>query len=360
MNNLFDSSIYKLIYSITIFHQTDLKKNNIQFEVFPDVRPEPKRQDFESAISLAKSEQFDVIVGFGGGSCIDFAKALSICSTHRKDVWEFVNLSNRPPAFIDRDKVLPIISVPTTAGTGSEVTPYSVVINNETLQEGTIKDLSIVPKVAIVDPGLMRALPKDWTAITGIDAFSHALESFFNKARRNEYSDMICVEAMKSIFHYLPRAFDDGNDLKARSGVAYGATLAGMAISIAGTTVGHALAHPTDARVGTPHGVSVGFYLLPVLKHTIPFEWERFSTIADIFGEKGNLTGEDLSWKGVENIETFLSSFNQPRKLSDYNVSKETLTVIVDDALKYMFRPIKQHPKLFHYEELLEIVNEAY
>ena len=112
-----------------------LRERNIDFKIYKDAKPEPKIENYKEVIDLVRSEDFDVIVGFGGGSVIDFAKGLSIVARHDKSIWDYVNLSNKPPAKIYSDKLLPVIAIPTTSGTGSEVTPYSVVINQDTEQE---------------------------------------------------------------------------------------------------------------------------------------------------------------------------------------------------------------------------------
>jgi alcohol dehydrogenase class IV len=337
-----------------------LEKEQMKYYLFTDVIAEPKKEDFEFAVSLIRDGDYDVVVGFGGGSCIDFAKALAICADHEHDVWSYVNLSNKPPELIDPGRVLPIIAVPTTSGTGSEVTPYSVVINPDTIQEGTIKDSSIYPKIAIIDPDLMLGLPKKWTAITGVDAFSHAVESYFNKTNRTPFTEMISLEAIRWIVNYLPKAYHDGSDLEARSGVAWGATLAGIAISLAGTTVGHALVHPTDARVGTPHGVSVSIYLLSVLKHTLPVDMEHFVNIVNIFDSSLEECDQEVLEKGLRSIDSFISQFDYPRKLSEYNVTEAMAKKIVDDTIGYMFRPLNQHVKIFNRDELLQIVMDSF
>ena len=336
------------------------KKENLEYCLYTNVKPEPKREDFTNAVTSIRKGNYDVVVGFGGGSCIDFAKTLAICKNHKDDPWCYVNLSNKPPELIDPNRVLPVIAVPTTSGTGSEVTPYAVVINTDTVQEGTIKDSSIYPKMAIVDPELMLGLPPKWTAVTGIDAFSHSLESYFNKANRTPFSDMICMEGMKWIVDCLPRAYQDGSNLKARTGVAYGATLGGIAISLAGTTVGHALVHPTDARVGLPHGISVSIYMLAVLKNTLPVDVGRFSNIVRIFNPSFEGDEQDVIEKGLNIVESFVSQFKLPRKLSEYNVCRDMIDLIVEDTIAYMFRPLNQHVKVFDKDELKQIVVESY
>ena len=322
-------------------------KHGINYEIYKNVKSEPKIEDYDEAIDFFK-------VG-------DFAKGLSIASTHEGGIWNYVNLSNKPPDKIFGEKLIPVIAIPTTSGTGSEVTPYSVVINNQTQQEGTIKNDLIIPKLAIVDPTFLISLPKNWTAITGIDAFAHALESLFNKKNRSNYSNLIALEAIKNVVEYLPTAFKDGNDINARGKVAYGATLAGMAISMAGTTVCHALVHPTDARFGIPHGVSVSIYTSAVLRQTLPHGLDIFNSVIPNFDPEfkfsKNISDIDL---GIDLIDEFINQFNLKNKLSDYGITKKDTNNILVDAMNYMYRPIGQHEVVFGEKELKKIIENSY
>ena len=333
----------------------------IEYMIYQNVKSEPKIEDYDEAIDFVKDGDFDIIIGVGGGSVIDFAKGLSIAATHERGIWDYVNLSDKPPEMLHEEKLLPVIAIPTTSGTGSEVTPYSVVINNETQQEGTIKDDLIIPKLAIVDPTFLTSLPKDWTAITGIDAFAHALESLFNKENRSNYSNLIALEAIRNITEYLPSAFNNGNDLNARSKVAYGATLAGMAISMAGTTVCHALVHPTDARFGIPHGVSVSIYTSAVLRQTLPHGIDIFNTVISNFDTEYKPSNKISDIKlGLDRIDEFINQFDLKNKLSDYGITRKESNDILRDALNYMFRPIRQHEVLFGEKELKKIIENCY
>lgn len=335
--------------------------HGIDYKIYKNVKPEPKIEDYDEAINFVKEENFEIIIGIGGGSVIDFAKGLSIAATHEKNIWDYVNLSNKPPEKLYREKLIPVVAIPTTSGTGSEVTPYSVVINNQTQQEGTIKNDLIIPKLAIIDPTFLTSLPKDWTAITGIDAFAHALESLFNKKNRSNYSNLIALEAIKNIIEYLPFAYNNGDDLNARSKVAYGATLAGMAIAMAGTTVCHALVHPTDARFGIPHGLSVGIYTSAVLRQTLPHGIDIFNSVILNFDTEYKYSKKisDIEL-GLDRIDNFINQFGLKNKLSDYGVTKKDTDNILNDAMNYMYRPIKQHEVIFGKKDLKRIIEKCY
>ena len=354
MNELINFGLLNPIISLFDLH-------GIDYKIYQNVKPSPKIEDYDEAIDFVKAGNFEIIIGAGGGSVIDFAKGLSIAATHERGIWDYVDLSNKIPEKLYGEKLLPVIAIPTTAGTGSEVTPYSVVVNNQTQQEGTIKNDLIIPKLAIVDPTFLTSLPKDWTAITGIDAFAHALESLFNKKYRSNYSNLIALEAIKNVVEYLPSAFNNGNDLNARCKVAYGATLAGMAISMSGTTTCHALVHPTDARFGIPHGVSVSIYTSAVLRQTLPHGIDIFNSVISNFDTEYKYSKKisDIEL-GLDRVDEFINQFDLKNKLSDYGVTKKDTNHILIDAMNYMYRPIRQHEVVFGEKELKKIIENSY
>jgi alcohol dehydrogenase class IV len=340
--------------------EVSLKDAGVDCFIYPEVKPEPKSDDIDNATALIKAEGCDMVLGVGGGSCIDVAKALAICARHPEKIWSYVNLSNRPPQPVDEQLVLPIIAVPTTAGTGSEATPYSVITNTQTVQKGTVKESTIFPKEAIVDPELTLMLPPELSVLTGIDVLAHAMESYFNVPNRTPYSDLLAEEAIGLVYKHLPRVKENGHDLDARAGMAWASTLGGITISQAGTTVAHALAQPLGARLGLPHGVSVAIFLMAVMKQTLPMEAERFAKLATIFGVTAGPDFEKIAYQGIERLEQFLASIDMPPKLSHYNAPDSLIEELAEDVLTYMARPLQQHPKVFNREELCEIVRQSF
>jgi alcohol dehydrogenase len=339
-----------------------LEKAGIDYEIFHGLKGEPKSDDIERVTELAVRSGCDMLIGIGGGSCIDTAKAVAISATHPENIWEYVNLSNRPPKPINKANVLPIIAVPTTAGTGSEVTPYSVITNSKTIQKGTIKDPAIFPKTAVVDPELTIKMPLGLTASTGIDAFAHALESYFNVPNRSVWSDMTVEESLKWIVKSLPLVCKDGENIEGRAGMAWGSTLGGLAISQAGTTVVHALAQPLGARTGLPHGISVAIFLSAVLRKTFPEEQNRLSKISYIMGASPDLNEHDAALITADLIEDFIKSSGVSFKISECSAMAEKTLIedLANDVLTYMSRPLRQHPKVFTKEELKEIITDSY
>lgn len=339
-----------------------LEKSGMDYVVFRNLKGEPKSDDIDRGTELAVRSECDVIIGIGGGSCMDTAKAIAISATHPEKIWEYVNLSNRPPQTIIKDKVLPVIAIPTTAGTGSEVTPYSVITNSKTIQKGTIKDPAIYPKIALVDPELTLRMPLELTASTGIDAFAHALESYFNVPNRSVWTDMIVEEALKWIIKSFPEVCQDGQNIQARTEMAWGSTLGGIAISQAGTTVIHALAQPLGARTGLPHGISVAIFLGATFKKTFPEEQKRLSKISCLLGASPSLNEHDSALMTADLIDEFIKSSGISFKISEYYelAHKTLIEDLANDVLTYMFRPLKQHPKVFTKEELIEIIADSY
>ena len=355
MSELADAGILEPVF-------VSLEKAGCTYTLFDDLINEPKTEDIEKVVKIARHSECDVIIGVGGGSCMDTAKATAIAVNHPEEIWEYVNLSNRPPKPIDIQKVLPVIAVPTTAGTGSEVTPYAVITNSHTVQKGTIKDASIFPVAALIDPELTHTLPLHLTASTGIDAFAHALESYFNVPNRSPWSDMLVEDALGRIVQNLPLVCADGENSMARTQMAWASTIAGMAISHAGTTVAHALAQPLGARTGLSHGVTVSIFLAAVIGHTLPADMSRIARIARILGAPCGLDDSQAAVLAESLINDFVARTGVSFKISDQFAAAEP-TLIEDlarDVATYMSRPLNQHPKVFSFEELKQIVAASF
>ncbi len=338
-----------------------LKADGVEARVYDGVSREPTSAAVDSTRLVVLEHKPEVIIGLGGGSAIDFAKALAIAATHPGPIWDYVNLSNRPPLDIN-PSVLPVISIPTTSGTGSEMTPFAVLINSGTKQKATIKSPYIYSRTAIIDPQLTVTLPPGITASTGVDAFTHALESYLNVTNRSPFSDLVAEEAIRIIPRYLLRAVKDGTDTEAREKMAYASMLGGIAIAQAGTTVIHALAQPLSARAGLPHGLTVALFTVPVLKYTYRADRERFARIAELLDEDSvsGMSEEQRAEESIGLLSKFLDSVGMLHKLSEYNVSKSIIDELTDDTTTYMARPLSQHPKKFSKEEIRRICEDAF
>jgi len=338
--------------------------SQLTLDTFYIESPEPTCKFIDiSANQLRTKQQYDCIIGLGGGSAIDMAKSLSIALTQPENIWSYADLSNRPASPLAND-VIPVIGIPTTSGTGSEVTPYAVLTESCTSQKGTIQEVAVFPRVAIIDPLLTMGMPKELTASTGIDAFAHAFESYINISKESPVSEWAGTEAMRLIFHYLIAAYNEPDNIEARLNMAWASTLAGIAIAHRGTTTAHAIAEPLGALTKLPHSLSVAISTLPVLKYT----WKSIiSKLANLYkriniGYPLGKEDEYYAYAFVEELVVIFEKVDMNKKASDYLSEEKTKGLtgkLLENILEYKFRPFKQHPLHFSSEQLFDIIDEV-
>jgi len=353
------------VYSVDLKEMAGQVKELLQSEGFSvtdfeQKLPESTCDFIDAATKTLANNSFDLVVGLGGGSAIDLAKAFAISLTQAEGIWMYANLSNRPPLPLDAP-VLPVVAIPTTSGTGSEVTPYAVLTKEDTQQKGTIQEPSIFPKAALIDPEYTASMPPALTASTGMDAFAHALEATINISKVAPMAELFGKAAMKLIFQWLPKAYTDGSDLVARQQMAYAATLAGMAISHRGTTTAHAIAEPLGALTHIPHGTGVTISTVPVLRYSLP---RAASSLAPLWREvlgKDALENEVVEATAfVDSVENLISSVGLNKTVRDLlgpEKCEGLSELLVRNILEFKFRPLKQHPVEFTEADLLPIAN---
>ena len=338
-----------------------LTRSGIEYVICDRISPEPLTKDIDSLRTIIEEANADFVIGFGGGSCLDASKAVAIVATNPGGIWDYIDLRGRPPRALT-NMPLPIIAIPTTSGTGAEITMNSVLTNKSTTQKATIKFPSLFPKIAIIDPELTISMPKTITGMTGFDAFSHAMESFINSTNRSPFSDMVPGESMQRLFSYLPKAIKDGKNLEAREQCAWGSVLAGVSIAHAGTTLTHAIAQPATARLGIPHGLAVAIFTFPVLKYTYKHDVERFAMLAKLLvpNEAEALELFDQAELAIKVIHQFLKDCGVDQQLRHYGAKPEIVDELTEDTIGYMGRGLPQHPVNFDKEEIRTIIKEAY
>ena len=268
-------SLYKnllIISSVDLKDQVDntiniLSELSCDIDLFLMDATEPTTDQIDSKAIVYRKNNYDLIIGIGGGSAIDMAKALAIALKNPEPIWNYANLSNRPPSKL-KDAPLPVIALPTTSGTGSEVTPYAVLTKTETQQKGTIQEREIFPMFAIIEPSFLMTMPAELTAYTGMDAFAHAFESYINISKISPVAELVATHAIELIFKNLKNACDNPTNIDARLNMAWASTLAGIAISHRGTTTPHAIAEPLGTLTKLPHAITVCLCTVPVLKHS--------------------------------------------------------------------------------------------
>jgi alcohol dehydrogenase class IV len=325
-----------------------------------DLAPgEPACHELDAAAAKLRATKFDAVIGLGGGSAIDAAKALAIALTQPEPVWMYANLATRLPAPLTA-KVLPVVAVPTTSGTGSEVTPYAVLGNEETQQKGTVQQPEVFPVMSFVDPALTLSMPKHLSAITGFDALAHAMEAFINRSKAAPVAEWAAQEAMRLIFEHLPRAVNQPDNLDARSAMSWASTVAGFAISHRGTTTAHAIAEPLGAITHLPHGFCVAAATVPVMELTWRAAPESFARMHNVSGGHSHGSSAAKAEAFVERLRELLSSVALDAKALQAPLQKQgpkLADTVVSHILGYKFRPLKQHPVEFNEADLKLIVS---
>ncbi|MBB5791246.1 iron-containing alcohol dehydrogenase [Jiangella mangrovi] len=311
-----------------------LKAAGVEAHVFTGVVPELPLDGIDAAVSAARDVRPDVVVGFGGGSALDLAKLVALLLVHPGPLSAYYG-ENAVPG-----PVLPVVAVPTTAGTGSEVTPVAVVSDPDRELKVGVSDAALVPRVAIVDPELTVGVPPSVTAASGIDALAHAVESYTAIERppswdaqlpifvgHNRLSSVLALEAAHALGDALPRAVADGADLAAREQCAYGSLLAGMAFGSGGTHLAHALQYPIGALTHTPHGVGTGMMLPYVMAAIRPACAPRLSALGAALGAPATPDA------AIDRVAEIRAAVGIPATLAEIGITRDQLPRIAELAL---------------------------
>ena len=330
-----------------------LEKEGIKFAVFDRVEPEPRVETADECGSLAKKEKFDFIIGVGGGSAMDTAKAAAILATNEGRAKDYQGLNKVPRPG------LPKGMVPTTAGTGSEVTFTAVFINEAEKKKAGINSPYLFPEIAILDPELTLSLPPAVTAYTGMDALAHAIESF-TSLQANFLSEMFSLEAVRKIMKNLRLAVENGQDLNARSEMLMGSLLAGIGLANAGVTAVHSLSYPLGGSFRVPHGVGNGLLLPAVMEYNASSCPERFARLAEAMHiEIKSLSVAEAALRSVEAVKKLAQDIEVPLRLSDLGVPKSALPWMAEEALKVV-RPLENNPRPISKEDALRIYESVF
>lgn len=325
-NGLIDCGIVQKVVSILI-------KNKIPSVLFSDVTPEPSVRDVKNALNELKRSNADFILAIGGGSPIDTAKAISVIYTNPKYA-DVVSLGGHKD---NLNAPLPIIAIPTTAGSASE-TSKSFVIKDEIIGKQIICfNDKCLPVETIIDAELMSTMPDIITLSSGFDAISHAIESLLsNKA--NQFTKTLAREAIKLVVNNLPLCYDDPSNLEARENMAYAQYMAGISYTNSGLGIAHSIAHGITGKFKIPHGIVLSMVMCAVLKYNMysPANKE-YKSIADAFSiNTTDMKQEEICRASIREFEKFRDNFNIPKKLSDYGIKESDLDEIAlnsyDDA----------------------------
>lgn len=329
-----------------------LNAAGISVKRFDNVEPDPPYQTASQAAVRTREMRADLVLAVGGGSALDIGKVAAILVTNVDGVTSYFGIDLVPK------RGLPTIAVPTTAGTGSEVTPIAILSDHEDKLKKGIVSPYLFPTVAVLDPELTVGLPAAVTAATGMDALIHAVEAYTS---RNAYSvsDMLALEAMKLIISNIRTAYANGSDLSARACMLQGSLLAGMAFANAGVTAVHAFAYPIGAEFHIPHGVANSVMLAPVMEFNMMGNLPKFAHMAEVFGEDGRgLSDRQAAMVFVEALQTLATDLKIPGHLREFGVKEEDIPALARGVMK-VTRLLANNPRELKLEDAEEIYRRA-
>ncbi len=331
--------------------ETELK--DYEVGIYNRVKPEPEIELVEDCVNEIKNGQYDGLIAVGGGSAIDIAKAAAVLYTNNVPIEELFGTDNV------QEPGLPVIAIPTTAGTGSEVTNISILSDKkEQLKKGIVSPY-LLPDVALVSPEMTMTMPKSVTAASGIDALVHAIEAFIS-VNASPITDALALKAIKMITIYLPKAYANPNDLKAREEMVTASLMAGMAFGNAGVGAVHALAYPLGGRFNIPHGVSNALLLPYVMEWNKISNLEKFKEIAQAMGvDTRDLSDDEASDKAIEAMQRLSTYVEIPTSLQEFGITEEVIPHMADDASK-ITRLLNNNPRLFDVKDIEKIYRAAF
>jgi alcohol dehydrogenase class IV len=321
-----DSNLLNLDFFKSIIES--LNTNNINYYIFSKVEPNPRVNIIDQGAIACKKEACDLIIGIGGGSSIDTAKGIAVMAVNEGSCYDYLDGRGELKKEI-KIQPLSIIAIPTTSGTGSEVSMYSVITDAKNIKD-SISSTLIYPKIALVDPELTLDLPPFITACTGLDVLGHALEAYTSNIQ-NDITNIWALEAIKLVFDYLPQAVNKG-DIESRTKMALASVIAGSAMSHCGATIPHALGCPLSGHCNLPHGLTVGLLQIPMIQYNKDVLKEKFHNVMYSINPQYILTNKDPGETLVEMISTLFDEINFKPYLDDLNIIPETFTAMVQDA----------------------------
>ncbi|MFV5502181.1 iron-containing alcohol dehydrogenase [Acinetobacter sp. 226] len=331
-----------------------IESAGLDYVIYSDVQADPPDTVVLEAAAFAKQENIDVVLGFGGGSSMDVAKLIAILA-HPEQHQTLADLYGVDNATGPR---LALILVPTTAGTGSEVTPISIVTTGETTKTGIVAPI-LYADVAILDATFTQNLPAQITAATGIDAMVHAIEAYTSKHKKNPYSDMLAKQALRLLNANLQRVLQDGHDLDARQNMLVGSMLAGQAFANAPVAAVHALAYPLGGHFHLSHGHSNALVLTEVLKFNAPAAKQLYAELMTWLDPRSKGCHDGLTDLFIDHFNNHLMQSGLTLKLNELNVPEHMLQVMAEDAMQQS-RLLQNNPRELKVEDAYQIYQAIY
>jgi alcohol dehydrogenase len=303
-----------------------LAANHLHVEVYAEVVADPPEHVVRSAVKFAREKEIDLVIGFGGGSSMDVAKLIAVLAGHEQHLSDIYGIGNV------KGRRLPLVQIPTTAGTGSEVTNIAIVTTGETTKMGVVAP-QLYADMAVLDAELTVGLPATVTAATGIDAMVHAIEAYTSKHKKNPLSDVLARQALSLLSANLLTACEHGKNLPARQAMLLGATLAGQAFSNAPVAAVHALAYPIGGIFHVPHGLSNSLVLPHVLRFNLPVAASLYAELADVVVPHATGSQEARAEALIVAMQQIAKVTGIQTKLEQVGVKETDLDRLADDAM---------------------------
>lgn len=330
-----------------------LDEAGIPYEVYSEVKPNPTVTNVKQGVEAFAASGADFIVAIGGGSSMDTAKGIGIV-TRNPEFADVVSLEGCAPT---KHKTVPIIALPTTAGTAAETTINYVIIDEEKHKKMVCVDPNDIPCCAIIDAELMYSLPKGTTAATGMDALTHAIEGYITKAAW-ELSDMFEIEAIRLINKYLRQAVYDPQNPVGRSGMALAQYVAGMAFSNVGLGVVHGMAHPMGSLFDIPHGVANALLLPTIMEYNKPVCIDKYVEIAKAMDAyKEGMTKAEAAQAACDAVRALAIEVGIPQHLSDLGITEKDIDALADQAIEDVCTP--GNPRLVTRQDIVELYKKV-
>lgn len=328
-----------------------LRKDGLEPAIFTEVEPEPDAKGVMAAAELARSSSADVVVGVGGGSALDTAKSAALMARNPGHIRDYSGLN------VPSERGIPVIALPTTAGTGSECAIWAVISEKQKHDKYGVGGRNMTAAVALCDPALTLTLPARQTVSTGADALAHALESYVNKATQ-PISEALSEKAMELIARSFRSAVFQGADIDARSDMMIAATMAACAFAPTRLGLAHAMAMPLGAHAKIPHGDVIAILLPEVMRFNVVAAQRQFAEIARIFSvDTRSLTTREAAHAGVDAVTDLLRDVGAPSSLSDYGVTEDHLPEIAAESMKS--GNIVVNPRPTRAQDLIEIMRRC-
>ena len=320
-------------FNVTTKVTNILEESNLEYEIYSNIKPNPTIENVQNGVNAYKKSNADYIIAIGGGSSIDTAKAIGIIINNP----EFEDVRSLEGVAPTKNKCVPIIAVPTTAGTAAEVTINYVITDAEKNRKFVCVDTNDIPVVAIVDPDMMESMPKGLTAATGMDALTHAIEGLITRGAW-EMSDMFHIKAIELISKHLRGAVE--NTKEGREGMALGQYIAGMGFSNVGLGIVHSMAHPLGALYDTPHGVANAIILPTVMEYNAEVTGDKYKYIAKAMGVENveDMSVEEYRKAAIDAVKKLSSDIGIPSNLKDI-VKVEDIDFLAQSAYDDACRP---------------------